>query len=467
MKDPENHDNPTNPSTNITTEQTPLIPPLSSSSTTHEQRYVPHPPPSHSNTTILKLICGILFLAASATGLINVPLTKLVEDAVCRQYYGRPDIEEQLCKLETIQSDVAFIFARMGVCEAVVALFTALPWGIAADRIGRKLVFSLALLGMALGVLFMMMVLWWEDVFPTAFVALGPVFYVIGGGNAVSMGILLSIVSNVIPDDQRAVAFMRLQVSGLVGSLISPALSSAMMAITGPWPVMPVAVACLVVGAMAFLFMPETVQHKDEDGEETGLDSPHIGFKDHTLRTLSQLKESLSILSSPSLFLLILTCLATTPLATGVLQFLVQFVSKRYSVPIKNTGYIQMAYGLLQIIQALIILPWISNLLLNSTIAPPSTSIPTIIHLPNEPKRDLLLAKYSFYSILIGFLILGFAPSIAVFMLGLTILAIGSCYNSREVSVSLVFAGGDGGDYWELVWGADDGGVVYAGDEAG
>jgi hypothetical protein len=58
---------------------------------------------------------------------------------------------------------------------------------------------------MALGVLFVMMVLWWEDVFPTSFVALGPVFYVIGGGNAVSMGILLSIVSNVIPDDQRYV----------------------------------------------------------------------------------------------------------------------------------------------------------------------------------------------------------------------------------------------------------------------
>ncbi|PQE07205.1 major facilitator superfamily transporter protein [Rutstroemia sp. NJR-2017a BVV2] len=303
--------------------------------------------------------------------------------------------------------------------------------------IGRKLVFSLALLGMALGVLFVMMVLWWEDVFPTAFVALGSVFYVIGGGNAVSMGILLSIVSNVIPDDQRAVAFMRLQVSGLVGSLISPALSSAMMAITGPWPVMPVAVACLVVGAMAFLFVPETIQHKDEDGEETGLDSPHIGFKDHTLRTLSQLKESLSIGSSPPLFLLILTCLATTPFATGVLQFLVQFVSKRYSVPIKNTGYIQMTYGLLQIIQALIILPWISNLLLKPTIAP--TSTPTIIHIPNEPKRDLLLAKYSFYSILIGFLILGFAPSIAVFMLGLTILAIGSCYNSLVRSLMSLY----------------------------
>jgi hypothetical protein len=232
---------------------------------------------------------------------------------------------------------------------------------------------------------------------------------------------------------------MRLQVSGLVGSLVSPALSSAMMAVTGPWPVMPVAVACLVVDAIAFLFVPETVQHKDEDSEEIGLDSPHIGFKDHTLRTLSQLKESLLILSSPSLSILILTCLATTPFATGVLQFLVQFVSKRYGVPIKNTGYIQMAYGLLQIIQALIVLPWISTFLLKLTITPASTPTPTFIHIPDDPKRDLLLAKYSFYSILIGFLTLGFAPSIAVFLLGLMILAIGSGYNSLVRSLMSLY----------------------------
>jgi hypothetical protein len=135
MESAGNHDHSTNPS--ATTEQTPLIPPSSPPPRNHERPHVPHTAPSHSNTTILNLICGVLFLAASATGLVNVPLTKLVEDAVCRQYYGRPaseDIDEQLCKLETIQSDVAFIFARMGMCEAVVALFTALPWGIAADR---------------------------------------------------------------------------------------------------------------------------------------------------------------------------------------------------------------------------------------------------------------------------------------------------------------------------------------------
>lgn len=139
MESSRNLENPHNPFTTTTTEQTPLIPPLSQANHhNHERLHVPHAPTSHSSSaTTLNLICGVLFLAASATGLVNVPLTKLVEDAVCRQHYGRPaseDIDEQLCKLETIQSDVAFIFARTGICEAVVALFTALLWGTAADR---------------------------------------------------------------------------------------------------------------------------------------------------------------------------------------------------------------------------------------------------------------------------------------------------------------------------------------------
>jgi len=68
----------------------------------------------------------------------------------------------------------------------------------------------------------------------------------------------------------RATAFMQLQVSGLVGNLVSPALSSAMMALTGPWPAMLVAFSCLMLAAIAFLFVPETLNHKA--GNESGIE---------------------------------------------------------------------------------------------------------------------------------------------------------------------------------------------------
>lgn len=93
----------------------------------------------HSGTPILNFLCAILLIVASATGFANVPLTRIVEDVICHQYYVHnhsleEPIDEKLCKLEAIQSKVAFIFAITGMSEAVVAFLVALPWGIAADR---------------------------------------------------------------------------------------------------------------------------------------------------------------------------------------------------------------------------------------------------------------------------------------------------------------------------------------------
>ncbi|KAJ5642335.1 hypothetical protein N7490_006335 [Penicillium lividum] len=379
----------------------------------------------HSGTPILNLLCVILLIVASATGFVNVPLTRIVEDVICHQYYVNSleePIDEKLCKLEAIQSKVAFIFAITGMCEAVVALLAALPWGITADRIGRKPVFSTALVGMALGVLFTMMVLWLPNVFPTPFVALGSAFLLVGGGTAVVIGILLGMISDVIPEDKRATAFMRLHVSGLVGSLISPALSSAIMAVTGPWPVMLVAVACLMSGAIAILFVPETLRN-DQRTEATGSENQYSRFDERAANTVGRLKESLSILASSSLLLLMVTCLFTAPFAIGVHQFLVQFVSKRYDMLIKNTGYVQAAYGLVQIIQALLVLPRVSSFLLKDT-------TPRLFKMANEQERDLTLAKFSILFLLLGFSALGAAPNVSLFILGLLILTFGSGHSS-------------------------------------
>lgn len=65
-----------------------------------------------------------------------------------------------------------------------------------------------------------------------------------------------------------------------------------------------------------------------------------------------------------------------------------QSMSKRYDVLIKNTGYVQATYGLVQVIQALLVLPRVSSFLLNDT-------TPRLFKMANEQERDLLLAKFS------------------------------------------------------------------------
>jgi hypothetical protein len=61
----------------------------------------------------------------------------------------------------------------------------------------------MALVGLALGVFWDMTVLWFHDIFPPKLIALSSLFISVGGGNAVMVGMLLSMVSDVVPEDKR------------------------------------------------------------------------------------------------------------------------------------------------------------------------------------------------------------------------------------------------------------------------
>lgn len=105
-----------------------------------------HVPKAHRGDTVVTLLSVVLFVTMCSTGFYLIPLTRIVEDVVCRQYYlnhptaslpgagaGGP-VDEQLCKLPPIQADVAFIFAASEAAGSVASFFAALPWGIVADR---------------------------------------------------------------------------------------------------------------------------------------------------------------------------------------------------------------------------------------------------------------------------------------------------------------------------------------------
>ncbi|KAH8682472.1 major facilitator superfamily transporter [Xylariales sp. PMI_506] len=382
-----------------------------------------HVPKAHNPDTILALLAVIIIIASSAGGFSVIPATKLVENVICHQYYGQMQsiekaIDVELCKVDAVQSKVAYVFAMSSASTAIVGFFSAFPWGIAADRIGRKPVFALSLIGMSLGILWDMIVLYFHNTFPVELVPLDALFMVVGGGNAVVVSILMSMVSDIVPEEKRAVAFMRLHVASLCGNLVSPSFSSAMMSAVGPWPVMWLAIACLLLASIAFAFVPETLQHKGAEDDAASRHQPNT-IREHIDHIYDRLKESLAVLKSPSLILLLLTCLGSTPVSSAILQFMVQFVSKRYGVALEYMGYIQSSYGLAQAIHAIIILPWLSRLILRGWIA-------KRLGLSNEAERDLFLAKCSFAIIIAGFVILGAAPVLGLFVFGLIIMALGS-----------------------------------------
>jgi hypothetical protein len=96
-------------------------------------------PKVHKNSTIVNILCLVMFMAASAGGFLGIPQARIIEDALCHEYYGKAKsldspIDENLCKVESIQSNLAFILAVSLALSSCVQFISAFPWTLVADR---------------------------------------------------------------------------------------------------------------------------------------------------------------------------------------------------------------------------------------------------------------------------------------------------------------------------------------------
>jgi hypothetical protein len=98
-----------------------------------------------SSSSLVNILCAIIFLVSSSAGFIELPLTRLIEDILCHEYYGVEDqvlklgvnqtqIDESMCKEDAIQKKLAYLLAINATLFAVVGCVSAFPWGLAADK---------------------------------------------------------------------------------------------------------------------------------------------------------------------------------------------------------------------------------------------------------------------------------------------------------------------------------------------
>ncbi|KAI1638985.1 major facilitator superfamily domain-containing protein [Biscogniauxia mediterranea] len=409
-----------------------------------------HVPKAHRGSAVVNVLCLIILVATSATGFIAIPFTRLAEDVLCRRYYGveqqqqqwggggpgadaaSSPIDEGLCKENSIQGRLAFIMAINSALEAVASLLAAFPWGLAADRIGRRPVSAIALGSMVVALLWAMVVVSLPSVLPIELVWLGAASPFVGGGNAVLAGVVLSMIADATREEERAVAFMRLHAASLCGNLMSPALSSLLMSRAGgPWPSLWVAVALLSAAALSFfVFLPET------------LTAPTTSTKRAAPSATRCMRESLSMLlrRPRSLVLLLASALGAAPALFATLQFMAQFASRRYGLRLAQTGYVQSGYGAAQIVQALVVLPLVSRWWRRRQRSPSSSSSNKNDNNDNSEHRcDLSLALWSYAVLVLGVVVLGASPRLGGFVFGLALTALGSGFGSLSKSLMSLY----------------------------
>jgi hypothetical protein len=122
----------------------------------------PAKPDLHPHFLRVAIICIMcIFLVEVGDFMQRAPLMRIMEDIICRRYYESAlnagidlslPIPEKDCKGPVVQSELAMVRGWDATFSCIPGLLLAVPYGVIADKFGRKLVLTLGLLGAVLSV---------------------------------------------------------------------------------------------------------------------------------------------------------------------------------------------------------------------------------------------------------------------------------------------------------------------------
>ncbi|KAJ5701002.1 hypothetical protein N7493_012048 [Penicillium malachiteum] len=151
----------------------------------------------------LKLILFSMILAVEiGFSFLEGPQVRIFESIACRQYYSVVDpsqigangqVPEEMCKGAEVQAELA----------AVKGALMAIPYGLLADRRGRKSTLLIGLPGFFLNSMITVAVMWFSEAIPLRAVWLSSLAWLIGGGPVVTFAIIWTMMSDVTTEDER------------------------------------------------------------------------------------------------------------------------------------------------------------------------------------------------------------------------------------------------------------------------
>ncbi|KAJ5140651.1 hypothetical protein N7448_004059 [Penicillium atrosanguineum] len=357
----------------------------------------------------------VVFCLSTAGSILNVPLTQLIEDNICSRYAQQGTPTERHCKTDDIQSELAYLNGNLSLVEAVVGLFVAFPFGVLADRVGRKPVMILSVIGASLALAWELAVIAFPKIVRVQAILAGPLFTVVGGGNTVLLANLYSIASDLVTQSDRASAFFLMAFSSLAGASLGPALSVKLMETFSPWVAAFASFFVNLIALIPLFFIPETLSilkpASTTANDNIGSEESHPNtFKFCLSQSFQLLIVSFASLKSYSIILVLATFLTVAPEILGTSQFMAQYISKRFGLSLARTGYLLTLRGVIHMVVLLFILPLLSKLLLQYR---------------NPAVKDLILARASVAFAAVGALCMA-APQIGMVMVGLAVHSLGS-----------------------------------------
>lgn len=158
---------------------------------------------------ILFVVCVSIVLCDFANSLSAAPNIAIYESAICQRVFNpvsrRSSSLSSTCKLPAVQSELALVCGWKDTFDQIPGVLLALPWGFAADRIGRRKVLVIALSGMLFEEVFIRLVASKPDSLSLRLIWIAPVFQILGGGPNVATSMAYAIVTDVFSTAERYV----------------------------------------------------------------------------------------------------------------------------------------------------------------------------------------------------------------------------------------------------------------------
>lgn len=405
--------------------------------------------PTQRQRVTVGIFLGIFLIELAANSSMPA-VNSISEMLVCRDVYGESVIGDgglfslrgsgdPRCKSPDVQQRLASLRGTVTAFECIPALIFAVPYGVLADSIGRRLVIIAAWVGLVL------QMAWYLIAFGGTALGILPLWSVfltlfwgcIGAFPSVGPAMMYTALADVTPQAERATAYFYLMSFFLLAELVSNPLGGILLLWIGDFLTLTLGVFLAILSTLVVASIPETLNFdKELDRVVTPTPVPALENVEETVpvapktrqehlaaawnQTVHLIKTEVSataihmLKNKPLMLLMIPFCLVI--LGRFVQELLLQFATKRFDWSWSQASFLLTIRSSTNLILCLVVLPFLSKLLVRRFHIHPLV-------------KDLWIARVSGSLLCVGALLIAFAITPAMMSGALFVFSLGGGFS--------------------------------------